>query len=365
MKTATITYHSVYNYGAVLQTYALQQAQLNMSIDYVIIDYSAENNKIYTNIKGKTLKIFIINILRILETAINIKTIKGRAKNFNEFSHKRLHLTRKYHDYEDLKNDPPEVDWYIAGSDQLWNVSVTMKDAFFLDFAPPNAKRATYAVSMGSYQVPLKYKNRMFELISKFDAISVREEETQKFVENLLNKSDFVKLNLDPVFLLSKEDWTAFGKVREIGFKYILCYPLAGHRFMNEALKKLKHLTGYKVVVITTDLLVRIKGDVYIKNASPEEFIYLVQHAEYVLTASFHGTAFSALFEKKFYSFLGSSPARITGLLKRLGIENRIARCIDDINTDEIDFTHSNVMISKEIENSKEYLLSLYHHSCE
>ncbi|MDD3173224.1 MAG: polysaccharide pyruvyl transferase family protein [Herbinix sp.] len=362
MKTATITYHNVYNYGALLQAYALQQAQLRMSVDNVIIDYNHETNKIYHKIKGKSLKIWIVNIIRWLEFVKDFFPIKSRCNNFENFSKNKLRLTSKYATFEELKNNPPKVDWYIAGSDQIWNVSINFKNAFFLDFGDRNVKRASYAASMGSYEVPVQFRKEMCELLNRFDVISVREAEAKIYIEDFLNKKGFVHINIDPVFLLSKEDWSEFAQPRKIGFKYILCYPLAGHPLLNETLKKLKQLTNYRTVIISTEVFTRVKGDINIKDASPEEFIYLLQNAEYVLTSSFHGTAFCTIFNKKFYSFVGNSvSSRITGLLNRLGLNDRIVRSPEDINTKEIDFTYCNTIISTEKDIAKEYLNSLFY----
>ena len=363
MKTATITYHNAHNYGALLQAYALQQAQLKLLIDNVIINYNPEKNRVYYKIKGNTLKIFVVNIFRFVETAKSFLPIQRRFRKFETFTRRRLRMTRKYRSLKDLKSDPPEADWYIAGSDQLWNVSVYLRKEFFLDFGDSSIKRASFAVSMGSYQVSEEYRKVMRDLLERFNSISVREVEAKIFIEELLEKKDCVSLNFDPVFLLSVEEWSEFAKRKEIGSKYILCFPMSGHPLLQKALNKLKQLTGYRTVIITTEVFARIKGDIDIKDASPEEFIYLLKNAEYVLTTSFHGTAFCTMFHKKFYSFLGgTAPTRITGILKRLGLEDRIAQSLVDITTDEIDYENVNRRVEREQELAKEYLLSLIYH---
>jgi hypothetical protein len=331
-----------------------------MSIDNVIIDYNSETNKVYRRIKGTSLKLLIVNMIRLIQTLINLRTIKRRLRKFEEFTAKKLILTQKYHNYDDLRGNPPKADCYIAGSDQLWNVSVLIRKEFFLDFAAPTIKRASFAVSMGSCEVPIPYKKPLCELLRRFDAISVREQEAKTMIENILNKKDFVTMNCDPVFMLTKKGWSDLACERNIGFKYILCYPMAGHPLLNEALKKLKQFTGYQIVIIVTETFTLTKGDVYIMDASPEEFVYLIQKAEFVLTTSFHGTAFSTIFNKNFFSFLGGTASgRITELLARLGLEDRIVRSLDDIHTETIDFTKANHIINEEKELAEEYLLSL------
>ena len=360
MKTATITYHNVYNYGALLQAYALQQAQFKLSIDNVIIDYNPGKNKLHQEIKGHSVKILIINLIRLLNTAFNIMSIKKRCRCFDEFTKQKLILTKKYLDYEELKADPPPADWYIAGSDQLWNVSISLHKAFFLDFGDSSMKRASFAVSMGSYQVPDQYRQEMKGLLKHFNAISVREKGAKDVIENMIKKENFVHVNFDPVFLLSEEEWIEFSNIRDIGSPYILCYPMSGHPLLNDALRKLKNLTGYKIVILVSEVLFNIKGDIYIKDATPEEFVHLIHKADYVMTTSFHGTAFCTIFHKKFYVLAGgAAPSRIIELLSCLGLEDRLVSNLEQISTDSIDTAKVNQLIAKEKELSLNYLLSL------
>lgn len=360
MKTATITYHSVYNYGAVLQAYALQQAQFKLSIDNVIIDYTPEKNKDYHSIKGNSVKIFIVNLVRIIEMIFNFPAIRRRDKKFASFTKSRLQLSKKYTTLEELKSNPPQVSWYIAGSDQLWNVSTQLRKDFFLAFGDSKVKRASFAVSIGSFTISEEKKEQMKEYINRFDKISVREPEAKDYIETLLVKDIPICVNFDPVYLLSKEEWENFSYKKKIRHKYILCYPMSGHPLMQKALLKLKELTGFKIVIITTELFNRVKGDINIRDACVEEFVALVNNAEFILTTSYHGTIFATLFNKNFYSLVGgSAPTRITGLLNTLGLSHRIPKSIEDINLEPIDYTGTNTIISHQKELSINYLSSL------
>ncbi len=358
MKTATITYHNVYNYGAVLQAYALQQALLNLSINNEIIDYAPKQNYIYQKIPGRSLKIVVINIIRLMLTIRNFKSMKKRHKNFEKFIEKNLQLTRKYITKNELLLDPPKADIYIAGSDQLWNVSRGLKRSFFLDFGSREIKKVSYAVSMGSSVVPEQLQSQIRELLGDFTAISVRELETRQYLEELLEHRNFVLQHMDPVFLLRKETWASFSIMKALPYPYILCYPMSGHPLLPGAIKKLKELTGYKVVLLTSEITF-LRGDVTIKCAKVEEFVNLFQNAEYVLTTSFHGTAFSTIFNKKFFSFLGNSaPGRITGLLTQLELQDRIINNLKEITTQEIDYSKTNFIIEENRQKAIEYLNS-------
>ncbi len=360
MKTATITYHNVYNYGAVLQAYALQKAQESLFIDNVIIDYSSQKNRIFHRIKGTSLKILIVNVLRLMELFLHFRQIYRCHQNFELFQKTRVKLTKKYQSLAQLRENPPKADYYIAGSDQLWNVSVKIHDEFFLNFGEPGVKRASYAVSMGSYEVPAEHYIRMKELINRFEVVSVRERKAKEYIDALLYRDIKVMINCDPVFLLSRDEWTQLAKGRRITEKYILCYPMSGHPLMQKALMKLKELTGYITVVIKTELFTSIKGDIILRDSTPEEFVDLVNRAEYILTTSFHGTAFSTIFNKKFFSMVGgSAPDRIINLLERFGLEDRVAKEISDIHMNEVDYTKANETIQRERAAGLNYLQML------
>jgi len=328
-----------------------------MQIDNVIIDYSSEKKRNYRNIKGKSIKICIVNLIRLLETLLDFLAIRRRHRNFNSFTNNRLRLSQKYSSIEELKRNPPDADWYIAGSDQLWNVSTVLRKEFFLDFGGTNVKRASYAVSMGSYEVSDEYRLQINQILKHFDAISVREIQAKNYIESILDTSVSINVNIDPVFLLSKEEWSDFATIKRIQQKYILCYPMSGHPLMQKVIDKLKELTGYTVVIVTTEIFTHIKGDTKIKDATPEEFVYLIENAEFVLTTSFHGIVFSTIFNKKFYSLVGGpAPTRITELLKLLDLENRIIKDLDDINIEEIDYKKANLQLQKEKKSALEYL---------
>jgi hypothetical protein len=359
LKTVTITYHNAINYGAVLQTYALQQVQLNMSIQNEIIDYCPKKVR-YRSVKVHIFKSIVIYTIRVFLLLFHIFHKRKQKKIFKQFIKNTLILTRKYKDLKTLQASPPKAEIYIAGSDQLWNVSISLKRAFFLDFGDDRVKRISYAVSMGNCPDAEAYKDQMYELLMRFDSVSVREKTAQEYLENLLDHNRPIHVHFDPVFLLSREEWLTFAKERRMKSPYILCIPLGGHPFLNQSLQKLKKLTGYQTVIIDTEVFTRMKGDVRLWDVTPREFVYLIHKAEYILTASFHGTAFSTLLNKKFFSFVGNpAPGRITCLLERLGLKHRIIRSIEDINTQEIDYTMCNCIIEREKALAIEYLQSL------
>jgi hypothetical protein len=253
---------------------------------------------------------------------------------------------------------PPEADCYITGSDQVWNVFNGIKREFFLDFGDEKIKRVSYAASIGIYDVSKKNKEEFIKLIKRFKKISVRENQSKIFIEKESNIKCCV--NIDPVFLQSKERWAQIANKANLCEKYILCYPILHHPLLNEALKKLKDSTGYKVIILNPDARTKIKGDKIIRNAGPKEFLDLFQNAEFILTTSFHGVAFSIINEKKFFSFINPhAPSRINNILNILDLEDRIVTDINDIRRDDINYSNVNKLKKIEVDKSIKYLKDL------
>ncbi len=360
MKTATITYHNVYNYGAVLQAYALQQVQLGMAISNVIIDHSLEKKYSGWRLRGRSPFLFLLSLLRLLATLLHYLAIRRQRSSFDRFIRDNLILTSPYKDFKALRSHPPKADLYLAGGDQLWNVSQSIKRAFFLDFGGSKVRRASYSVSMGSCHIAPEKLKGVQKLLGRFTAISVREEEAKSLLAKILEPKADIHVNFDSVFLLTREEWNRLSHPGRIQGKYILCFPMGDRPVLNYALRKLKRLTGYRTVLVTTEIILRIQADIKIRDASPEEFLSLIRNAEYVLTSSFHGTAFSILFERKFFTYSGGSlPGRMIGLLDQLGLKDRLFDSPSRINTSDIDYDYCNEIIGQERSAAMEYLLSV------
>lgn len=165
MKIKTITCHNVYNYGAILQAYALQRFLEDNGHEVEIIDYAPryhsnsswnipENSSVY-KLASKFVVIHLLYALhRYIKKKRNVNTI--RLKKFDDFTAEYLHVTpRKYKNYEDIQRNPPLADMYIAGSDQIWNpIGKTGLDpAFYLNFGGSGIKRISYAASFGVSQI--------------------------------------------------------------------------------------------------------------------------------------------------------------------------------------------------------------------
>lgn len=333
MKIRTITCHDVYNYGASLQAYALMKYLENSGHDARIIDYKPEysgrqynfwrvprSSRFYT----LSLKSRIFHLILCIYFSLGRYRTVGRYFAFKRFKKEYLHLTEHFKSYNQLRNMPPDADVYIAGSDQIWNTALPNgKDpAFFLNFGSRNVKRVAYAASFGLSQISKDDLTTIKHYLSVFDAISVREQTGVAILQDL----GYSGINVvDPVFLLNRSEWINFAGVvnNPCKQKYILVYDLLEGRIpeLEKYVKECAFLGGYRIISINH--LKKLKyADVNIMSAGPLEFLSYLYNADYVVSTSFHATAFSLIFNKPFACFYNlNNSSRIADLLNFLSLD--------------------------------------------
>lgn len=348
MNVNIITKHSSYNFGAMLQAYSLQQAVSKIGVDCKMIDL--RQPKPQTMFSWTSPR----NIFRNIAFMIHKKDVLEGHNKFEKFIADNYDKTDTYKDEWELKYNIPKADVYISGSDQVWN-PLNLQDYYYLDFVPDNAIRASYAASLGISYIPDGAKTPIGEHLSRFDYISVREKNGKVLLSELTDKE--INVNIDPVFLLSRDEWQVMSVKPEIKKPYILCYILYRPRWLNKWLKQLHRITGVDIVVVSTDPSRNIFNNKKVTDAGPREFVGLIQNAEFVITSSFHGTALSIVNNKPFYAIVNpDAPSRISNLLEVVGLSNRIISENDDFKLYSIDFSNANKAIKDEKEKSMSYL---------
>ncbi len=324
-----ITMHRVINYGSFLQAYATQQIIESLNHKCEIIDYVFPNQWHYENglKKPKGLKPYISEYIYPLGLT------KGhrKRKEINKAINKYLKTSTKFNCPKDILEKPPVYDVYITGSDQTWNPKHTKGDeTFLLSFAPNNTRKISFSASLAGKNIDSSYRNSFTNLLSKYDNISIRDENGNGVIRELLGRE--VEVTLDPTLVLDRNEWSRFGnnsfqKFR--GKKYIVFY-LITHSFdstpyIYELLSELQKKTGFEVFSFSKIPNVYNIKHTVCSDLSVEHFIQLYEQASYVVTSSFHGTAFAANFGIPMYSVvkdLGFSDDRQASLLNKLGIEN-------------------------------------------
>lgn len=328
MKVGVITFHSANNYGATLQAWALQKVLKGFGADAGVINYHPDIiDALYDPMKlSKGPK----RCAKMLKIAIKNRDSLVRYNNFQKFLHKNFKLIGDFVRYEELADARLGLDAYIVGSDQVWNPTHIggYDPAYYLEFAEAGSKRISYAASIGSDYINPKYKDRMKNALSSFNAISVRERSIMAAVSELSGKP--ASLVLDPTLLLSRKDYDEIKVKSSIKEPYILLYMIEKNPQVIALANRLSVSLGMPVVQrrpikgLTNEL-----PPFYTADAG--RFLGLIEGASYVISNSFHGTVFSIIYGKPFVSMLHSDTgSRIEDLLTELGLESHIVYDLAD-----------------------------------
>ena len=365
-KIGTITFHSAYNFGSVLQTYALQEfckniaKESNCEIEYDVINLRLDIQKELYAVYRKNKN--ITNVVRNILTSPYKKEIEEKNKRFENFINEKLNITREYNTLEDLQKEKLNYDYLISGSDQIWNtIAPDFTWAYYLPFDNTKSKKISYAASFGSIGINNNDRDRIIKLLADYDFLSVREEENQKILQNELNKQ--VELNVDPTMLLTKKEWkNLIGESKNKLGKYILFYTLYPKKEVIELAKRISKILKLPIVVTKFNNQKDYFNNFIKKyNSGPIEFLQLIDNAELVISSSFHGNIFSILLEKPFFSIKnGKKDLRLETLLKRMELNDRIVteENIEDRckNAYKISFDFSKRILEEERIKSREYL---------
>lgn len=352
-KVGIVTFHRALNYGAVLQSYALQKTVSSLGTDCEIVDYICPKiTHDYTPFrvyKNDFLKSFA-------KSCVMCRRRAKRRDAFQSFFKNYLVKSSKSYDPQNIGELKKDYDLFISGSDQVWSPRcVGFDPAYFLTFADDKQKYS-YAASFAVTKLPDEYLDEYKKRLSGFQKFSVREPSGEKLVNDLTGKT--AETHLDPTLLISPDEWKKIA-VSKINKPYILIFtanpPVS---LVNFALKlsKEKNLPIYYI----NDAPHPVKHGInYVVAPTVEEFVGYFKNAEYVVTNSFHGTAFSVIFNKNvFVEFKNKSGRNIRseGLLKSLGINREI---IDgNCNETEINWANVNEKIKNQTQESLNYLQS-------
>lgn len=365
-KIATITFHSSYNYGSNLQAYALQEFIKKISneeIQYDILNLRIDKQKeMYKNdFEKKTLKSIIKRILFIRYK----KVFKQKTLNFEKFINSKLNITKEYSSAKELSNANLEYDYFISGSDQLWNINAIDFDwSYYLEFVDKGTK-ISYSASFGPKKIQWNHeiKERVKKNLLSYDMLSVREQGSYLNVKELTNKEPLI--HVDPTLLLTNDEWNKIIDETPV-YKgdYIFLYDLNGNKNIMDLAKKLSKELDLPIVIskymgFSNHYLYNFKK---IYKCGPLEFLNLIKNAKLVLSSSFHGNVFAVLFHKHFFAINGDKDLRINNLLTKFNLENRTINSENiheksKIAFEKIDFKNAEKILDGERKKSKEYLM--------
>lgn len=359
MKIANITMHAINNYGSVLQTLATEKIFQDLGYEVITIDYireTAQLNSVWKILKNGGPS-WILKCKQII-FFLFFKS-KKHSEKFEIFRKKHLHLTPiKYLSDKDLYSNPPIADIYCTGSDQTWNVECQggIPYAYFLDFVPIGKKKIAFSASFGIDSIQDKYKKEIKKLLSKYSAISVRENQGTTIVKELGLDATQV---LDPTLVVEKDFWEKLASKRLINDDYIFIYQLNSNTKFEEYAYKYSLKKNIKLVYCKGRKCNSYKNAIHYKSPTPEEFLSLIKYSKLTITDSFHATVFCLLLHTDFIDiFPHLYSNRLYSILKLTNLESRQVVDFNDFEkfNEHINFNYTDKIIEKERNNTLSFL---------
>lgn len=322
-RVGILTFFEANNCGANLQALALTEAVEELGCDCEIVRYAKEPLRKAPIVHAKK------NTLQSRMAAAVLTLLRRRRKaKFVEFRRKYMKISDRQYIGAEISEANARYNVFITGSDQVWNYSLSgSDDTYFLDFVVPPVRKCSYAPSFGTYRgYSPEVLARIKEELSDFYAISVRENEGVEMVREIAGRE--ATRVPDPVFLRTTQRWMELAEPKTQKRPFVFLYAIKSPRpAMLELIRRICAKRKWDVIVYQKQLRRQIAGK-YVSTLDPREFLGYLRDAQMVLTDSYHGTVFSILFHKNFWSFRGTyqntRDARIEEVLQIYGLEDRL-----------------------------------------
>lgn len=359
-----------YNYGTVLQAYALQHLLELENAEARYLQYTSA----IPPAKWKRAISRIISIYRKFKpnkhvvvhsdlddySFFRFSEFKPFVDGYESFISSKIKVSSKQYSPLTLPCCD-EFDAFMVGSDQTWGEARYLPDTpYFLDGIDDKYPKLSYAPSIGTTHISNTYLSVLIEKLSKFKALSCREKTNCELLSSKLGRE--VSYVLDPTFMVSVDEWCHIATMPSepiISKQYILCYILGEKQSISDYAEKLGVEKGLPIYyIVTRPLYLQKKHHLF---ATPESFLWLIKNATYVITDSFHGSILSVNFNTQFYSFTkreGSDSVdndRILEILSTLNLANRYKDGSTTFEQD-IDFREVNPIVDHYREESLSYL---------
>lgn len=313
MKIGILTFQHAISYGCALQAAALRKVLSDKGHDARLLNHRCRSidsdNAVFDFSR-------IFDIKYTIAHFINLPFSIKRILAFSKFRKEYLPLA---------EDNPENMDAVVVGSDQVWNYNLTNRDySYFLNFKNGTAKKISYAPSFGISKLGKSEAESIKPLLCDFDYLSVREQKGAEIIKELTGKD--VPIVLDPTLLLNQKQWSEIADKSVNDTGYIFVFTVFNDDKLWDFAEELSRKTGLPIKTISPSLFHRRKGE-YEFTASPSKWLSRVKNADYVVTNSFHGLAFSINFEKKFYFNLPDNAkavgSRIKNITERYGFASR------------------------------------------
>lgn len=365
LKAGIITFASAHNYGALLQTWAMQKYLEKLGIETHVINYRPkEIDNVYKLYKVKKCRSKLLTkikkIKKIAITKIKYKWKIEKYNNFEEFINNKLNTTEPYIKLGQIQNAYLDYDILIAGSDQIWNTDLTkgFSPAYFLEFGRNDAIKISYAASLGRDDIDEKYALFYRRYLKNFDYISVREKSMIPILQKLTEKN--IEQVLDPTLLLEKKDYDELKMDSKYkGKKYIYVHFIGKENKVIEIADKLSRELDIPILHNLPNKVFENELDNHF-NERPEQLINVIENAQMIISNSFHLTVLSVIYKKQFITIPHAKrPERMKNLLELLDLGEHLiedVRVMPNIETLKINYENVENKLKIERQNSIEFL---------
>lgn len=345
MKVAVITRHSITNYGSLLQAIATQKVIENLGHSCEIIDYIRDDETYLQQEKTLIRRKPEWNnnlIKRTVYLAIRQPESIAAGKKFEKAQRQYLNLSKRYTTMEQLVRDKPTADVFMTGSDQVWGPvgNGSYDSCYCLSFTKDTDKRIAYGASFGHTDMTPELAVYYQKWLSRFKHIAVREDSAVEILRKMGISASHV---LDPTLLLDATFWNKYTK--PIGQrKYILVYQLHNDKRVGQYAKKISKSMELPLIRISSSFHQISKPGRFICLPEIGKFLSYIKSAEFMITDSFHGTAFAINFNTPFAEVLPNDNTKtrnmsilaMTGLSDRILINDDISLVNKSINYKEV-----------------------------
>lgn len=346
-------YHKGYNFGSTLQAYATQTVLEKRGYETELINYSQGQNKTRNRLRENLKNI----VIRITKPKVYIAWIK-----IDKWIKRKLKISKPYTSWNSLKSDSVRYDAVICGSDQIWRnpKDGIIEPFYFLQFVN-KSKRIAYAPSIARDYIDERIINEFRTYVQDINYLSVREKQGADLIKEITGKD--AKIVLDPTLLLKKDEWEEQLKTQnDFERDYIFCYLLTkNEHYWYEVVKVSKK---YNLEIVTPAIFSNYHNNS--RPLDPFEFLNLIRFATYVVTDSFHGVAFSIIFQKQFAVYKRfpdthkrNQNSRIYNILTTLDLNQRLIGSDTDLETvlgNRLEYDNVNNLLGWLREDSLTYL---------
>lgn len=360
------------NYGTVLQAYALAKKINDLGRDCEYISYTPYyRHTLWERIIRKILK--VLGLLKDEHKRVEgiddysfyrKPEFASICKKCDDFSNKFIHYTKQYN--PKTINSCPRYERYIVGSDQTWSMERCDKYGFYwLKWCPRESRKMAYAPSLGTTNLSDQHIAQIKKYISSFEYVSCREEKNAHMLSQILKKN--VPYVVDPTMLIDKDTWRTLMTPITLPKQYVLAYILGEKDCISEFAEQLGKQYNIPVYYVLTRPKYLDREHV-LDALGPQEWVYAIFNATYVITDSFHGTLFSINLNKDFYTFtkrqeetnILNDNDRIQevlttfGLMDRFVVDNMVEEKLRDIHA--IEYAKINPTVVEQRKFSEDYL---------